>query len=333
MKKMRLIALAALGLLAVAALLVAWPGNGGTAASSQPGYPPGMVAYWRFDEGSGTTVHDFVGANHGTIYGATWTDGISGNALSFDGDDYVELPDIDIVPSPFTICAWVDIQDNSVEGNYAIVSRSFSNVPGGYTLGLRGSIDKPPYIPTYGAQLEVIYESFGGSEQKVILERSPMGWHCYCGSWDGVERHSNWGDGLRLYIDGELQTTNVLVTGSDYLNRDYGPALTSIGAVRHRSGSLVNFAIDPIDEVAIYDRVLAPEEVQQFCYMSGEEPTPVVGGIVEMQAGGSGSALDSAAQSSDGSPPPYYIALATGVAAGAIAVTAGVWYARRRWLR
>jgi len=33
----------------------------------------GLVAYWRFDEGSGTVAHDYSGnENDGTIHGATW---------------------------------------------------------------------------------------------------------------------------------------------------------------------------------------------------------------------------------------------------------------------
>jgi hypothetical protein len=56
-----------------------------------------------------------------------------------------------------------------------------------------------------------------------------------------------------------------------------------------------------------------------------------VGGIVEMRVGGSGSAVDSAAGSSGGSAAPPYVALAG--AAGALALTAGAWYARRRFSR
>lgn len=53
------------------------------------------VLVLRFDEGSGTIAKDESGyGNDGTIYGATWIDGISGKALAFDGvDDYVEIPD------------------------------------------------------------------------------------------------------------------------------------------------------------------------------------------------------------------------------------------------
>jgi hypothetical protein len=47
----------------------------------------GPIAWWRLDETSGTTAHDSVGSNHGTVHGATWTDGKFGGALFFDGGD------------------------------------------------------------------------------------------------------------------------------------------------------------------------------------------------------------------------------------------------------
>jgi len=59
---------------------------------------------------------------------------------------------------------------------------------------------------------------------------------------------------------------------------------------------------------------------------------PAVGGIVELQASGSGSAVDSAG-SSGGPSAPNHIALAGLAAAALAALTAGGWYARRRWGR
>ncbi|MCC7569715.1 DUF2341 domain-containing protein, partial [Candidatus Micrarchaeota archaeon] len=49
---------------------------------------PGPVAYWKFDEGTGTTAHDSSGqGSHGTISGATWQSEdmcVSGKCLYFD---------------------------------------------------------------------------------------------------------------------------------------------------------------------------------------------------------------------------------------------------------
>ena len=48
--------------------------------------PPGLVAAYSFDEGSGSPLNDASGNGHnGTINGATWTTGRYGGALSFNG--------------------------------------------------------------------------------------------------------------------------------------------------------------------------------------------------------------------------------------------------------
>ena len=57
---------------------------------------PGLVAYYSFDEGAGTTVHDSsCNGNNGVITGATWSNsGIAGDGLLFNGtDNWVEVPD------------------------------------------------------------------------------------------------------------------------------------------------------------------------------------------------------------------------------------------------
>ena len=52
-------------------------------------------AYWKFDEGSGSTAYDSSGHGyHGEINGASWTSGYSSNALDFDGvNDFVNFSD------------------------------------------------------------------------------------------------------------------------------------------------------------------------------------------------------------------------------------------------
>ncbi|MFH1825739.1 MAG: LamG domain-containing protein [bacterium] len=56
--------------------------------------PDGLVAYYTFDESTGSTASDSSGSGlDGTVYGATWATGHLGNALSFDGtDDAVKIP-------------------------------------------------------------------------------------------------------------------------------------------------------------------------------------------------------------------------------------------------
>ena len=76
-----------------------------TAASVPP------IAWWRFDETSGSVAYDSAGNNHATVFGATWTDGFVGGAVHFDGiDDVVRTP-LRINQSErsagATFCAWV----------------------------------------------------------------------------------------------------------------------------------------------------------------------------------------------------------------------------------
>ena len=59
-------------------------------------------------------------------------------------------------------------------------------------------------------------------------------------------------------------------------------------------------------------------------------PPPAVGGIVELLSAPSGSPQRQAPDSAPSAPP--HVALAALAAAALVALTAGAWYARRRWL-
>jgi len=55
-----------------------------------------LVGWWRLDEGTGTTVADFSGAGHNGFFAEgtpEWVEGKFGNALQFDGNNKVEIPD------------------------------------------------------------------------------------------------------------------------------------------------------------------------------------------------------------------------------------------------
>ena len=98
----------------------------------------GLVACWHMDEGEGSVIYDTSGnGNDGTIYGATWTDGKFGKALSFDGEnDYVKIPDsasLDItdeitievrVKTDTPVGESVGIVDKQVEGSTREVTLS-----------------------------------------------------------------------------------------------------------------------------------------------------------------------------------------------------------------
>ncbi|MHC4158980.1 MAG: hypothetical protein ACYSSO_07855, partial [Planctomycetota bacterium] len=69
----------------------------------------GLIAHWKFDEGSGSTAYDSAGDNDGTLVnGPVWTTGQIGGALSFDGvDDYVNISSFSMPQDSFTIQMWI----------------------------------------------------------------------------------------------------------------------------------------------------------------------------------------------------------------------------------
>ena len=95
----------------------------------------GLIAHWDFDENSGTVLHDrTVFGNDGTIEGATWTAGISGSALNFDGDhDRVQFSSSVHHEPPYTVCVWANptsigpIQYIISNGGHTNSSQGFSH--------------------------------------------------------------------------------------------------------------------------------------------------------------------------------------------------------------
>jgi len=73
-----------------------------------------MVAWWPMNENSGNTVPDEQGTNNGTQVGASWQAGVSGNCLSFNGDNsnvnIPNSPSLDFSEA-LTIMAWVQTRD------------------------------------------------------------------------------------------------------------------------------------------------------------------------------------------------------------------------------
>lgn len=86
------------------------------------------VLSMNFDEGAGTTVNDASGnANHGTIRGATWTSGLHGGGLDFDGvDDLVEVADApELRPgTEMTLSGWVKQRQNQTTGYQPVISKA-----------------------------------------------------------------------------------------------------------------------------------------------------------------------------------------------------------------
>jgi hypothetical protein len=189
----------------------------------------GPVAWWRFDEGAGTVAHDSSGNGlDAQLHGSTtWTQGVSNGALQFSGAAYADVPfDSRLqLGSALTIQAWIYPTDVSPNTYKRIVELWDS-----YILRL----DNPP------ESSKLSFFTFLNSNPEPRLSfGSPalQQWHQVFAVWDGTNMHL-WLDGIKRTAPRTGLPTpkpNVLRLGQDF-----------VGA---------------LDEVRIYDRALADEEI------------------------------------------------------------------------
>jgi hypothetical protein len=210
-------------------------------------YPEGMVSYWKLDEGSGITAFDSVGTNDGTLVnGPDWKTGQVGGALEFYQSDYVSIPDdASLNPSYITVEAW--IYPTSYGYYRSIVAKRYysgwSYPYNSYILCLRQNTANPAFaVAVDGKTANAV------SEDAVSMDA----WSHLVGTYDG--------ETIKIYVNRVLVGTNTELIGS--IDKRSYPLY--IG----HTVSTNNYYYGKIDEVAIYNRALTPEEIQQH-YQNG----------------------------------------------------------------
>lgn len=199
----------------------------------------GLVGYWTFDEGLGTTVYDLSGyGNNGTLYNSpTWQTGTScksGSCLKFNiaNNNYIVVPDstsTDAITS-LTLQAWVyPVSSGGTNSKSTIINGSSS-----YYL----SLDDTNSLSCYW------YGTSPAGYHTTAAESVPLNkWtHIAC-VWNGSV--------LKQYIDGELvQTISVVGTGR--------VASTVLIGAESFDRQLDGF----MDGVRIYNRALSADEMK-----------------------------------------------------------------------
>ena len=206
------------------------------------GIPPGAVAYYDYESGSGSTLVDQSGnGNDGTINGATWTteSQYGSYGLSFDGtDDYVDISSAAgaVTDGDFTLGTWTYIPSGDSVNNPAAVSLG---IPSNWTddvvilrIGDEGGDD----VAVYCDGTMVI-----GNQTLVDDDR----WQHF------VVRRS--GDTFDLFRDATLEVSNTQTVGT------WTSTYAGIGAAN--DGSTIQHYFGYQDETAIYDRALTDDEI------------------------------------------------------------------------
>ncbi|MHA1329652.1 MAG: DUF2341 domain-containing protein [Candidatus Hodarchaeales archaeon] len=198
----------------------------------------GLVAYWRFDEGSGNTAYD----THHIAY-PTNKDGTKFlNALSFDGvDDYVEVPHSDSLEGmeKITISMWAKWVNKTTPSEQWLYRN-----PGCY--GLRQMNGIINYIVIYGQNATVYI-----NPNYEIIEGE---WHNFVIVYDSVDKT------LDFYVDGLLHTHGTNKDGGLVGASSYNLLIGAYSDAHY-------FFNGTIDEVRIYNRALSDEEIQKLYEM------------------------------------------------------------------
>ncbi len=218
----------------------------------------GLVGYWKFDEGSGTTAKDSSGNNNdGTLYSSsticstppssncpTWTQGKVGGALSFDGmDDYVKttpVPSIGLSNAPYTFIAMVNVGIGETQGNIIHMSSGSNGL--GWCL--------PPLSLHANKFRGHSWTGTGNSVYSNTIAQVNR-WYHIANTWDSI-------NGLRIFVDGLLEN---IKNQSNYSGSNTNNYIWFAFTPNWCSGD-VGWFDGIIDEVRIYNRALSESEIK-----------------------------------------------------------------------
>lgn len=198
--------------------------------------PPGLIALWSGE----TDASDLIGGHHGTFFaGASVTapsvtaSGKVGGAFNFDGTVHVRVPDsAALKPAQLTAEAWVFPTAPSA-GPHTIIARG--NFGNSWDLRLTNNT---PQFWSHGAQ---------GLEGPSAIPLNE--WTHLAISFDGRTK--------RLYVNGAEVASRGELRALVY---DAAPVPVTIGSDWTSNASSARFN-GRIDEVALYNRALTPDEV------------------------------------------------------------------------
>ena len=211
-----------------------WAGNPQTIAAPS--------AIWSMDEGTDSMIYDATENNNdGTLHEATWTNGVSGTALDFNTNKYVQVADsasLDLT-NAMTISCWVKADSWASQNVYAEIVRKFvgGSSGSGYILCRENLTNRWMIlvVTTDGGQLVCTPELSAGQ------------WYHIAATFDGtslkIYRNGTL-DGQVTFAQSTILTNNEPLTIGGHGDPDYG-------------------ALDgQIDEVKIFKRALSASEIQ-----------------------------------------------------------------------
>jgi hypothetical protein len=246
---------ARLAVLATTAVALALP------AAAQASSP--LAGYWPMYEGKGQVVHDISGNDNDGRLGssrstdgrdADWVTGLYGigDALRFDGNDYISIPDSpSLHPQRLTVEAWAKRDGSPGQFKYIVAKGGDGCEAASYGL----------------------YSSYNGGIAFYVYDgkkwyRTPSGsdaiwdgrWHHIAGTYDGSR--------VRLFVDGREVGSGTPFSGNIKYEQPFGEG--AIGAYR---GSCKLTLSGTVDEVRIWKAALPISQIWSLINAGfGREP-------------------------------------------------------------
>ncbi len=219
--------------------------------------PAGPVAYWKLDEGSGTTVVDSTGnIPDGTFEGdPQWVAGKYGTALELDGDDWVNLgtpPDL-VITDAISISCWVNPTD-------FVVRQGFVHLDGGYALKVHEE-GRLCFTTPGIADLE---------SANTILA---------AGTWQHV---------AATFLPGQSEGLVFYLNGVETERMDSSAINPGTGPFRIGNNQWNETLTGLIDEIHIYDRILSADEIHRLAGPIAHYKLDDGEGVIAVDSSGNG---------------------------------------------
>ena len=193
-----------------------------------------MVSWWPMNQSGDDIVSDEVGSNDGVKTGGSYTNGVVGNCLSFDGEtDFVNIPNeasLDF-SSTLTIMAWANTRDYKEAKIAQKGDWDGHGIGGTKWTGWKGHIR----LANGGTQ------SIEWTEGRPLLNE----WYHIALTYDGSQ--------LKLYINGQLNNS-MNVSGELNINNRTASIGSDNGGQKFFNGL--------IDEVKFFNTALSQTEIQ-----------------------------------------------------------------------
>ncbi|MBT0812302.1 T9SS type A sorting domain-containing protein [Litoribacter ruber] len=232
-----------------------WSGVWRFTTKAAPSGTP-LVAHWKLDEGSGTTLKDESEyTNIATIRGnPTWIDGVKGKALRFNGSNqFATVPDnasLDLSES-LTIATWIKPEKTATQ---YLIKKAESPIDG-YELSLASNgkvffrFNQETSGNTYRLNSSTSYPANGNTWMHVAI------------IYDGAT--------LRMYIDGKEDSRQSYSSPPPVNMNDLELTIGSgFDGYRGLQGAM--------DDIHIYNTALSSAEIAALAAIEGEEPTAPV---------------------------------------------------------